>query len=113
MSEPRLAECIPMGNVIACVGPRGIYRRRVYACPTCERRTPFVIRWDGAGYGTTEYCTVCLDGWVDGDRLERPFRRGWKKERAAHIRAMWDEAMLTAVWLEWTDRDIQRAIGGP
>jgi hypothetical protein len=99
-----------MGAAIVCRPPQGIYRRMVHKCFTCERRTPFVTRWDGAWYGVTHYCTVCLDGWADGYRLERPFRRGWKKERAAYIREMWDAAMLPDRWRAWTHWDAHRAI---
>jgi hypothetical protein len=110
MSEqPQLAGCESVGLALVHYSARGIYRRRVLECCTCERRTPFVIRWDGAWYGTTQYCTVCLDGWMDGERLTRPFRRGWKKERAAKIREMWDAAMLPDRWRAWTRWDMHRA----
>ena len=106
MSEPSLLQCTNYGNVSINHGPTGIHRRRVYKCWTCERRTPHVIKWDGAYYGTTQYCIVCLDGWQDGERMERPFRRGWKKDRAAYIRRLWDTAMLPARYKAWTEYDL-------
>lgn len=109
-AEPRLAECVPMGLAIVCMAPQGIYRRTVHKCWTCERRTPFVTRWDGAWYGVTDWCVVCLDGWQDGYRLTRPFERFWKRDRAAHIREMWDAAMLPDRWRAWTRWDTHRAI---
>lgn len=104
-----LARCVMGTNIIACYGARGIVRRKVLHCPTCQRRTPFVVRWDGAYYGTTEYCTVCLDGWQEDERLTRPFKRGWKVERAEHIRELWDSAMLPAEYRRWTDFDVHCA----
>ena len=112
MSEttPSLGGCVSYGNASVLMAPRGIVRRRVFKCWTCERRTPFVQRWDGAWYGVTDYCTVCLDGWQDEYRLERPFRRGWKKERGAYIKELWDGAMLPDRYDAWTRYDVHRAV---
>lgn len=109
MSEPQLAGCESVGLALVHHSARGIVRRTVFKCPTCKRRTPFVQTWDGAYYGTTDYCTVCLDGWMDEYRMERPFRRGWKKERAAYIRELWDGAMLPDRWRAWTRYDMHLA----
>ena len=111
MSEaPELAGCDHYGGALSVHhSARGIVRRQVLKCWTCERRTPFVVRWDGAYYGTTEWCVVCLDGWVDGYRMERPFRPRWKVERAAEIKAKWDDAMLPARYRAWTRYDIHTA----
>lgn len=106
---PDLSRCVSGTNVIACYGPFGVVRRKVLHCATCQRRTPHVIRWDGAYYGTTDYCVVCLDGWQDDERMMRPFKRGWKVERAAHIRSLWDSAMLPATYARWTVFDRHRA----
>lgn len=98
-----------MGNAVACYGPRDIHRRYVCKCWTCERRTPHVLIWDGAWYGTTRYCVACLDGVVDGYRMARPFKRYWKRDRAAHIKELWDSALLPAEYQRWTRLDIHRA----
>ena len=108
-NAPALGSCTPMGLAIVCHGPRNIHRRRVFKCWTCERRTPHIIKWDGAWYGTTQYCVVCLDGWQDGYRMERPFRRGWKVERAARIKSLWDSALLPVEYHRWVYLDVHRA----
>lgn len=110
-AEPQLAGCESLAGGLAIVhhGARGIVRRRVMDCPTCKRRTPFVVKWDGAYYGVTIYCTVCLDGWQDGWRMERPFKPRWKPERAAYIRELWDGAMMPDRYRAWTGWDVHRA----
>jgi len=108
-TDVSLSECVVGTNVIACYGPRGVHRRKVYNCPTCERRTPHILKWDGAWYGTTSYCIACLDGWQDGCRMERPFRPRWKVDRAAKIKALWDTALMPAEWTRWTRLDVHRA----
>ena len=90
--------CHSTQNATICTGPRGVRRRIVLNCPTCKRRTPFVETFDGAWYGGTLYCTNCLDGWVDGERMERPFYRYWKRDRAERIRKLWDSAMMPRLY---------------
>lgn len=106
MSAPALPHCEVGQNIVACYGARDIHRRQVMRCPTCERRTPFVVSWGGAWYGTTDYCTVCLDYWQDEWRGPRPFQR---RDRAALIRRMWDTAMLPDEYKKWTRFDVHRA----
>lgn len=83
--------CRNPGGVMVCGPPPGVYRRRILYCPVCERRRRFIERWDGAWYGTTQYC-ACGDRWQDGELAPRPFERGWRKEAQDHFRAMWDNA---------------------
>lgn len=66
-------------------------RRRVLSCPTCKRRRRFA--WsEAAWYGATVTCCSCGDSWTNGERHERPFRRGWRKEAAAQARRIWEVA---------------------
>ena len=47
-------------------------------CPTCERMRRmygFHVEW----YGTTWTCAGCGEQWADGEQLERPFSRGWRR----------------------------------
>lgn len=110
MTQPQLAGCDAVGIALVHHSARGIARRMVRKCWTCERNTPFVVKWDGAWYGTTDYCIACLDGWQDGERMERPFRPGWKKERAAYIRQLWDESMSPERYNAWVEWDVHRAL---
>lgn len=42
-------------------------------------------------YGTAWTCLACGDKWMDGELLERPWRRGWRRdsvlEAAKHLDA--------------------------
>lgn len=108
--EPRLSECFVGQNIIACRGPRGIVRKVVDYCPTCDRRTPMVRVYDGAWYGFHDYCIACLDGWwSEGERMERPYARHWKRDRAKEIRAEWDAALMPAEYKAWVDFDWHRS----
>jgi hypothetical protein len=37
-------------------------------------------------YGTLWSCMACGDSWSDGERLERPFSRGWRAEKIAYLK---------------------------
>lgn len=74
-------------TVILCA-PDQFILRRIRHCPTCKRRRRFSGR-DALWYGTTWACCGCGDRWTDGERHERPFRRGWRRESIAQARADW------------------------
>jgi len=51
-------------------------------CPTCEQERGFLVthyEW----YGWYITCLSCGDEWGDGERLERPFLRGWRAKSVA------------------------------
>lgn len=97
-------------SVIICGPPRGVYRRSILHCYECDRRHRFIVRWDGAWYGTTEYGS-CGDSWQDGILSSRPFRRGWRKEAQRQFRAMWANAASPEAYERYTHAD--RAMYGP
>lgn len=101
--------CENLGGVIACGPPRGMYRRVNRKCWTCETETDQIERWDGAWYGTTEYCLTCLDKRQDGCRFPRPFRRYWRRERQAEFQAMWDNACPDDIYEAYTNADVKMA----
>jgi hypothetical protein len=37
-------------------------------------------------YGTTWTCAGCGDSWQDVERLERPFKPGWRRESIERAR---------------------------
>jgi hypothetical protein len=54
-------------------------------CPTCGRsRRLTALRYPWYGWRVT--CLRCGDAWEDGERMERPFRRAWRK---AAVRSAW------------------------
>jgi hypothetical protein len=66
--------------------------RRVVHCWNCKRRRRVAGLDLGAWYGVRWTCCGCGDGWADGERLERPFKRGWRVEAIAAARKTWAEA---------------------
>jgi hypothetical protein len=65
--------------------PAVAYFAAVNACPTCERPRRMLgahAEW----YGTTWTCVGCGDRWQDGERLERPFCQGWRRQNIEHAR---------------------------
>lgn len=49
-------------------------------CPTCQKETRFLNQFQGY-YGWRCTCLECGDTWADGELVERPFARGWRKQR--------------------------------
>jgi hypothetical protein len=66
--------------------------RRILACPTCKQRRRMAGRDFGPYYGPTVTCLGCGDSWSSGEMLERPFKRGWRKESIATAKRAWEEA---------------------
>lgn len=77
-------------TVTICSPPQYLIRRIAH-CPTCKTRRRF-IGADALWYGTTWTCCRCGDSWADGERMERPFARGWRAEATRRARASWEEA---------------------
>ena len=68
--------------------PRQLHRRW---CHTCSSRTRFAVREYG-WYAPTVTCCACGDSWTQGERHQRPFRRGWRKDAIAKAEQTWTEA---------------------
>lgn len=86
--------CRSIGPGAFICGPSNsptLLRKRYYRCPTCECITEMVVRHEG-WYGITTMCCRCGDAWNDG-WCYRPFRRGWRRERVARHRELWDIAL--------------------
>lgn len=66
--------------------PAGKHFAQVNACPTCERPRR-MLGWFVEWYGTTWTCAGCGDQWADGERLERPFAPGWRRQNIERARA--------------------------
>jgi putative transposon-encoded protein len=78
--------CVQFGNAIVCIPKAHVGRRRM-RCPTCRRVSTFMFR-DYEWYGRFQTCLTCGDQWSDGDRLDRPFRRGWRQENIRKAKKM-------------------------
>jgi hypothetical protein len=76
-------------------------QRIVDACPTCARRTRKVAEYEHY-YGWTITCCACGERWGSGtfygERMLRPFVRGWRLRHAAWARRMWVEGPID--WVE-------------
>jgi hypothetical protein len=66
-------------------------RKRYLRCPSCQCITETVTQ-DGGYWGFEIMCCRCGDAWLDGELLERPFRRGWRADRIRVHRRLWDIA---------------------
>ena len=77
-------------GVICFVPALGTFLARNH-CPTCDRRTFFVVstyEW----YSPMATCLHCGDTWHGGEMQERPFRRAWRKEAIEQARVRWRRA---------------------
>ena len=63
--------------------------RRIGMCPTEKMRRRFYVSQSSLWYSAVWTCLGCGDSWSDGERGERPFRRGWRAESIAKARANW------------------------
>ena len=61
--------------------------RRDY-CPTCKHPV-YAIGWHEPWYGWTVTCLGCGDMWQDGERVSRPFERGWRRQRIEGAKRFW------------------------
>jgi hypothetical protein len=78
-------------GIIVCSPPAWTYRA-ILRCPVCKRRRRHVVTLGGY-YGSTIGCLGCGDSWMDGELAPRPWRRGWREESKARLRAKWASAM--------------------
>ena len=93
------------GGVI-CSGPRNVVRRHIARCWNCETDRRIVQVYGGAWYPSTFYCCHCGDGWGDGERLERPFARGWRQKSIRRAKQYWREALTPDAFLDCVRADL-------
>lgn len=82
--------CVHLAGVVVC-RPGGVLRRSYSRCPTCERITEQVTRYE-VWYDPQTWCTRCGDSWAGGELVARPFARGWRRDAVRWARALWDAA---------------------
>lgn len=92
--------CItPAAGVIAC-NPSSFPVRRVRYCPTCRCNRRFaglLYVW----YDATWTCCHCGDSWAGGERMQRPFLKGWRR------RAIEQAEKIVARASQYSDADRQ------
>jgi len=76
--------------LILCA-PSSVTWRRVRECPTCECRRRFVVQ-SYVWYDAIWTCCACGDSWSAGERMGRPFRRGWRADAIRKAQRKWDAA---------------------
>ena len=74
-----------MSQLIHINAPKGRYFAAVNDCPVCDRPRR-MLGWHVEWYGTTWTCAGCGDKWSDGERLERPFSPGWRRQNIEQAR---------------------------
>lgn len=58
----------------------------VIDCPTCQRQRRALFQFQ-EWYGWTITCAGCGERWMDGERGERPFAPGWRRQGREYARA--------------------------
>lgn len=68
--------------------------RELFTCPVCKVENARIVinHFGNPYYGPKVTCAECGDSWSDGELMERPFRRGWRKEAQAQALADWNAA---------------------
>ncbi len=105
MSETVSTVVICGGTVAAC--------RRVLRCPSCQCRRRFVQSHAGLYYDDIFTCLGCGDTWSGGERGERPFRRGWRREALTRARRSWAGAMTRKDFRAFVHEEITTKLGAP
>ena len=81
-----------VGAVVHINAPARYTYRKMLRCFNCEQVRRCVVTQAGVWYSATATCCHCGDSWADGEALERPFARGWRKKAVAKARKQWDES---------------------
>lgn len=76
--------------------PKTVVVRMVTLCPTCKTRRRMVASCT-TWYSPIATCCTCGDSWSDGERLPRPFARGWRQQSSARARSAWRHAEPVAI----------------
>lgn len=78
-----------MSELIHIHAPQSVNRTaRREVCPCCNKRS-VLLAWFYEWYGASVVCLRCGDRWADGERLPRPFARGWRKDSIESARKLW------------------------
>lgn len=64
-------------------------RRMHRRCPTCARSRRMLGRFQ-PHYGWLVTCLGCGDSWQDGERMPRPFMRGWREKQIKEARCLFE-----------------------
>jgi len=72
--------------------PLTVWGRYIVWCPTCERNRSFVGMHQ-AWYDPIYTCCGCGDSWSGGQRLPRPFQRGWRPKSIKVAQDRWEDAL--------------------
>lgn len=84
--------CIQLApGTVVCRSSDRLLRKRYLRCPMCQCTTEHVLRFDGV-YGLMHMCCRCGDAWSEGELMERPFYRYWRRDSIRQHRALWDLA---------------------
>lgn len=92
-----------MSTVQVCWSRKDWTFRRIVHCPTCQKRRRWV-GWAQEWYSTIWTCCGCGDSFGDGERMERPFKRGWRSEAIKRAKADWVAYGVVASFPSTEDR---------
>jgi hypothetical protein len=97
--------CTSVGSVIIC-GPGGVAIRDRRRCIECERpQARMVLREPNSPWYGGDFFCECGDVYMDGERCQRPFERGWRKRAQERFERMWAEALPegTVALRDWSN----------
>ena len=63
--------------IYVCTAEAIYWSIRRWKCPNCGKRRMLVETFEW--YDALVSCLKCGDQWSGGERLERPFARGWRE----------------------------------
>jgi hypothetical protein len=98
-------------GVVICRPPRGVVRRRYLRCWNCQTVRRCVQIFTGIWYPDEFWCCHCGDGWGDGQRMERPFQRGWRQKSITNAQRYWRTALRPAEFKAAWQADMRRNFG--
>jgi len=85
-----------------------VLERRIQHCPT-EDAPRRMVGGFAPWYGWTVYCLGCGDRWADGERGERPFARGWRKDAIKYAEGLYATALSGAAAMSALDRVLRES----
>lgn len=63
-------------------------------CPTCKKDRYFLRElWEW--YGLYDTCLKCGEKYFEGERMDRPFCRGWRKQNVDRAKKFYRQAAKT------------------
>jgi hypothetical protein len=83
-----------MTHVHICRSEVMSWKIRRIKCPNCGKRRMLMQTFDW--YDPRFSCLNCGDEWSGGERMERPFARGWRERAVADLKRTLERLQATS-----------------